>query len=99
MSGYPDPNYGPLPNYGGGSGDSCANPKPYKFFNGGYFCDSITIGQSLTVLGRTLTEFLSVAGKEVSPKLFLNGYDGRYYYVLASEPLPREFIPPTPSFD
>ena len=70
MSGYPDPNYGPLPEYPSNIGDSCDTPKPYRFYDGATFCNDVTINSDLTVGGLTKTSRLTVNGTEFIPTLF-----------------------------
>jgi hypothetical protein len=70
MSGYPDPNYGPLPEYPSSIGESCATPKPYWFYDGATFCNDVTIKSDLTVGGLTKTSRLIVNGTEFVPTLF-----------------------------
>ena len=64
MSGYSDPNYGPLPEFPSNIGDSCATPKPRWFYDGATFCNDIDVG------GLTTTSRLVVDGIEFVPTLF-----------------------------
>lgn len=64
---YPDANYPGPPNYGPGTGESCANPKPSWFYNGGRFCKDVTFSLNITILGTTTTGKLIVDGKEFKP--------------------------------
>ena len=94
MSGYPDPNYAPPDTYPSSVGESCENPKPAWFWKGGNFCEDVTIGGSLTTsLLSVLADSVTVGGIQYQKTLFLNSYDGRYYYVLANK-LPKDFVPP-----
>jgi hypothetical protein len=70
MSGYPDPNYGPLPDYPSDVGTSCQNPKPGWFWAGGTFCGDVTLNSNLSVAGLTTTSRLVVGGTEFVPTLF-----------------------------
>ena len=67
MSGYPDPDYGPLPDYPSNIGDSCATPKPRWFYDGATFCNDIDVGRITT------TSRLVVDGVEFVPTRF-QGY-------------------------
>jgi len=70
VSGYPDPNYGPMPEYPSDLGTSCQKPKPGWFWDGGTFCNNVTINSNLTVAGTTTTSRLVVNGTEFVPTLF-----------------------------
>lgn len=70
MSGYPDPNYGPLGEYPSNIGESCTTPKPFWFYNGAAFCNDVTINSDLSVKGLTSTGQLVVAGTEFVPTHF-----------------------------
>jgi hypothetical protein len=70
VSGYPDPNYGPLPEYNSNIGESCATPKPRWFYDGATFCNDVTINSDLSVEGTTTTDRLVVNGTEFRPTLF-----------------------------
>jgi hypothetical protein len=100
MSGYPDPNYAPPDLYPSSVGESCENPKPFWFYKGANFCEDVTVGGNLNVESETVLNTLKVQdlsievdGLAYSSFLFLNNYDGRYYYVLANQ-LDKSFIPP-----
>ena len=95
MSGYPDPNYAPLPTYPSDVGLSCDKPCPYTFYDGGTFCSDVTINTNLSVAGEVAAGSLIVGGTNFIPTLFLNHYDGHYYVVLANKK-PDGFVPPTP---
>ena len=97
MSGYPNPNYAPMPTYPSNVGESCDNPKPYWFWKGGTFCGDVNIKGTLdagSVIAETLSvtsEPIVVAGTSYSRVLFQNPFDGLFYYVLAAaapEPAP-----------
>jgi hypothetical protein len=99
MSGYPDPNYAPPDQYPSTVGESCDNPKPYWHYKGATFCEDVNINGALTVGTNTILNTLSVRDTTItvdsipySRYLFLNDYDGRYYYVLANQ-LPMDFRP------
>ena len=49
MSGYPNPNYAPMPTYPSSVGESCDNPKPYWFWKGGTFCGDATRNEAFLV--------------------------------------------------
>ena len=75
MSGYPDPNYGPLPDFPSNIGDSCATPKPRWFYDGATFCNDIDVGNLTTTLqlvvgDLTTTSRLIVDGIEFVPTCF-----------------------------
>ena len=70
MSGYPNPNYGPLPEYPSNIGESCESPKPRRFYDGAVFCSDVVINSNLTVGGSTSTSRLIVGGVEFAPVLF-----------------------------
>lgn len=70
MSGYPDPNYGPLEEYPSNIGESCATPKPFWFYDGASFCNDVTINTDLSVMGTTSTRRLIVSGTEFVPTRF-----------------------------
>ena len=102
MSGYPDPNYASMPSYPSDAGTSCENPKPSWYWEGGTFCNDVTINGTLTVGTDAILNSLSVTNVSVnvgeltySPYLFINNYDGHYYYILANQ-LPKGFVPPIP---
>ena len=92
MSGYPNPDYGPLDGYPSTVGESCDNPKPAWFWEGGTFCTDVNINRNLIVYGITTTDRLIVNGVEYTQHVFLNNADGKYYNVLASGPVARPFI-------
>ena len=69
MSGYPDANYPPMPTYVYNIGESCDNPCPYTYYDGGTFCSDVTINASLSVSGDTATGTLTVGGKLYKPVL------------------------------
>ena len=94
MSGYPNADYGGLPEYPSEVGTSCGNPKPAWYWEGGSFCNDVTIGGNLSVMGTVSTSKLVVSQTEFAPVLFLNPYDGLFYQVLASAPYPSDFVPP-----
>ena len=85
MSSYPDANYAPMPTYPSTVGESCSNPCPYTFYDGGTFCSDVTINTNLSVAGSVAAGSLIVGGVNFEKTLFLNTFDGLYYYVLASE--------------
>ena len=74
MSGYPNPNYGPMPEYPSNVGESCENPKPYRFYDGATFCTDVNITSNLNVSGITTTSGLVVNGIEFVPVLFQGFY-------------------------
>ena len=85
MSSYPDANYAPMPTFPSAVGDSCANPCPYTFYDGGTFCSDVVINTNLSVTGSVAAGSLIVGGVGYKKTLFLNAFDGLFYYVLASE--------------
>jgi hypothetical protein len=96
MTSYPDANYAPMPSYPSSIGDSCAKPCPYTFYDGGTFCSDVDINTNLSVAGSVAAGSLIVGGVSYKKTLFLNSFDGLYYYVLANK-LPADFIPPDTS--
>jgi hypothetical protein len=96
MTSYPDANYAPMPSYPSSIGDSCAKPCPYTFYDGGTFCSDVVINTNLSVAGSVAAGSLIVGGVNFKKTLFLNSFDGLYYFVLASQ-LPSDFIPPNTS--
>lgn len=95
MSSYPDANYAPMPSYPSVVGESCANPCPYTFYDGGTFCSDVDINANLSVTGVVAAGSLIVNGVTYRKTLFLNPIDGSYYYVLASkEPVSPVFSTP-----
>jgi hypothetical protein len=70
MSNYPNPDYGPLPDYPSNIGESCATPKPRWFYDGATFCNDVTINSDLAVGGLTSTSRLIVDGVEFAPAKF-----------------------------
>ena len=69
MSGYPDANYAPMPTYVTDVGESCANPCPYTYYDGGAFCSDVTINTNLSVVGEVAAGSLVVGGKSFKPTL------------------------------
>ena len=51
MSGYPDANYAPPPNYDVESGTNCGNAQPFLFWKGAHFCEDVIIDTNLEVVG------------------------------------------------
>jgi len=98
MTSYPDANYAPMPTYPSTVGESCSNPCPYTFYDGGTFCSDVVINTNLSVAGSVAAGSLIVGGISYKKTLFLNSFDGLYYSVLASQ-LPSDFIPPIPQTD
>ena len=103
MSGYPDPNYASMPSYPSDAGTSCENPKPGWYWEGGIFCNDVTINKNLQVLGngtfgsmQVLDVSVTVGEIKYTQELFQNSYNGQYYYVLANA-LPKDFVPPAPN--
>ena len=90
MSGYPNPNYGPMPEYPSNVGESCENPKPYRFYDGATFCTDVNIGGVLSVSGVTDTSRLIVNGTEFVPVLFQG------FYILAEVGAKFDVVPPVP---
>ena len=85
MSGYPDANYAPAPEYPSTVGTSCQDPAPARFWKGGVFCTDVTIQGTLNVGNLKVdSEPIDVGGTLYSQTLFLNPFDGFYYHVLAS---------------
>lgn len=64
MSGYPDSNYAPPPNYDVVSGTDCSNAKPFRFWNGAYFCADVTVDTNLKVIGNLTATTGQIAGAE-----------------------------------
>jgi hypothetical protein len=85
MSSYPDANYAALPEYPSAIGDSCAKPSPYTFYDGGTFCSDVTVNSNIHISGALDTKVLIVDGVTYKKTLFLNQYDGEFYYVLATK--------------
>jgi hypothetical protein len=73
-----------MPSYPSSIGDSCAKPCPYAFYDGGTFCSDVVINTNLSVAGAVAAGSLIVGGVSYKKTLFLNSFDGLYYYVLAS---------------
>lgn len=97
MTGYPDPNYAPPPNYDVESGTNCGNAKPYRFWDGAYFCSDVTVNANLAVAGTvTISADAVVKGRLVTNEFQVKELEFRAvrlppfdnYYVLAS------YIPP-----
>ena len=96
MSNYPDPNYAAAPDYPSDVGLSCANPKPYWFYDGATFCTDVTINNNLFTVNANVssslvtstlqvkTPAITVGNAVYEETLFINPYDGFYYKVLAS---------------
>ena len=80
---YPDANYPGPPDYGPGTGESCANPKPYWFYNGGQFCNDVSFVTNITVFGLTTTGRLIVDGQEFKPTL-IEALDGPHTVLAVS---------------
>lgn len=77
MSGYPDPNYAPAPEYPSDAGLSCATPKPRWFYDGATFCDDVNIDGNLTVSG-----LLTVSGVTFKPTTIV-GLNGTFTVLAA----------------
>jgi hypothetical protein len=97
MSGYPDANYAAPPDYTVESGTNCENAKPYRFWDGAYFCSDVTVNANLSVVGTvTVDQNTVVKGRLLTNELQVKEIEFRAvllpgisnYYVLAS------YIPP-----
>jgi hypothetical protein len=98
MSGYPDANYAPAPEYPSTVGTSCQDPAPARFWEGGTFCTDVTIiGNLNTGTLNVLTEPVTVAGTIYQRRLIVDLLGNSWYVLAAAAPSPVLPFPWPPS--